>query len=1152
MSKLILAAVGVLFGVNTAMCAVDWSTVTGEYEVPEGASEVVTDADIPYVNALTKLTVNGAVRFDTTTPPTMPLEGAGVCSKTNDDDWTMSVAWANWKGTWTFDGGKILYAAAESLGSNGRNATTLEPNSEVYVNSGATLEIAKADGRWIQYQRVHIAGAGKDGQGAIVSRLVTNSGYPIGNVTLEDDATICIPDGAIWYMTGGNLELNGHKLSIAVGATGRTFSFGPGMRVIGPGEIDAPTGVSEIGIADTCDFQFCDSMPRTKIVLHGNKLNFALKKRTECSFPLQYVDIEFNGACQVWHSHAAGYRPTDEQAQDDCGITFVGDLFAPTASDGVDFNSWISGSYGKCPFRILGDLSGAGTFAFPTTSGFAGCRHVLGGTNSTNTGKTAVRLGYGGTLELRHPKSTGGYSGIDVDGGHLALGVGNADPWTTNDVAKLLVESTRTKSVASYNDLVVGFDASVSTNGPVTVDAGFWQDAATSTDWLGACGGVVSITGPLNAGAGFNLAAVEGTLRVTGDEPIIVKKAYSKTANFRAKEGVLLFDGASDVTLASGGAIYLPYVTEGETAVWDGARQGRMVVSNSTIRTPLPDADWGADTADRAVNVGYAVGSRSYPGVLEFGEGADFTGKLIVGRGANDQGAVFQTGGTVRDVGQMQNGKRDRGPLLGNAGHGYYELRGGTYTRCGRLEAAYAVGSSAVFAQFGGNLTRARHPNDTAGWSLAQTIGNGYYHHYVAAGSSSFANGTFEVDADGTAGRLVVTVDGANAYFGGSESAVCFNKANAVDSSIVVNLNAGVFEGAIKAQTADQKAVVFANGGTWRMPDGDTVNNGWPAKYGRTVVMAGGLTIDGLNSGASGSGITMPFDAPTGKGVVSVELPAALADETFVGAPAVEIFETGENGAGFGATAIAIWDRATGKVTGIRVTGAGDNYTVAEARIYSGAARSWTAACTLAENAKTGGLRKTGSGIIRFCNPNTYGGATIVEGGTILAACDYAIPSNGVLVLNGGSVDLAAYAAKFAAVGGTGGSLVSKTARTMEFESPIAGTTADFQFEKIVPSFVGDWTISAAELLAGTATAEYDADVTFGSEATVTIDDFAALDTDAGRAGSPYVLFKVTDGKALTGMPTWTNPPADGSWTLRRSGNAVKLLYRHGMMLLVR
>lgn len=1162
MSKLILAAVGVLFGVNTAMCAVDWSKVTGAYEVPEGASEVVTDVDLPYVNALTKLTVNGAVRFDTTMPPTMPLAGTGVCSKTNGSDWTVSVAWPDWKGIWTFDGEMMInYEAAQALGNYGLDSDG-NPLSEAQFRNGATLNLSKKPSGskgWIYGQRIRISGTGKGGKGAIYASGVnsTSPAKQIGNIVLDGDATITAK--YFIYLTDGTLDLNGHKLTYsAEDSTTHLLEVGAGQKIAGPGEIELAAGVGFL-VYSTDQFQFADASPRTKLTLLGdNPITFSCGESASCDWPDQYFDLVARGQVSFVHLHSnknGSAYPTAEA--EDCGIVIHGNVSLPESTDVLTVSSIIQSSptavLPKCPITFDGEVTGLGTLKFADgASGLSPVFRLTGKGDSADIA-TYFNLSKFGTMRLDHPGSVGAFDKLTVVGGHLAPAVGSEEkPWTTNELAQLVREAT-----FSGNSVVLALDASSACDGTNDVKAAFWDAFAPDNLCLGSFAGTVSLFGPLTERG--RLVAAGGTLRLTGDDPIVLSKSGSKTLNFAKTPGVLLVDQASAVTIPANGSVSLPLADAAEIGSEKYGQGGRMVVSNATlaIETPTVGSDVWTSQADRVLTVGATRGTASSYGVLEVGSGADITGKITLGQGANDVGAVFQTGGTVRNIGQYANGKRDRGPILANGGRGYLEIDGGVWEQHGRTECAYAEGSAFLLNLKSGSFSAVKHMLDPTttekGWGARFFSHGGYAHFYVSGGTVCTWGAAFQ-DAASVDDTVVITLDGPDAKFVTKDN-LAYNAHVDATGDFIVNFNDGVWrqeaDGVYLAPGGEGPVRAFMNfnGGTVQSTVRFTFNDG--RENLRMTVFAGGATFDAVGEGDVR--LRRPLCAPKGKGVSAIPLPDGLADEIFICPPAVRIAETGTDGTGAGASAIALWDRATGKVTGFKVTGSGDGYTEATATISYGASRSWTQVCTLADNVRTGGLVKTGTGTLYlYAEGSDYCGPTEVREGEIEFNADYALPSNGVLVLNGGSVNLVSYAAKFAAVGGTGGTLVAKAARTMEFDRPLAGTTAGFQFEKIVPSFVGDWTISAAEILAGTATAEYDADVTFGSEATVTIDNFAMLDTDEGRAGSPYVLFKVTDGKTLTGMPTWTNPPTDGSWKLKCVANAIKLVHRKGLMMVVR
>ena len=103
----------------------------------------------------------------------------------------------------------------------------------------------------------------------------------------------------------------------------------------------------------------------------------------------------------------------------------------------------------------------------------------------------------------------------------------------------------------------------------------------------------------------------------------------------------------------------------------------------------------------------------------------------------------------------------------------------------------------------------------------------------------------------------------------------------------------------------------------------------------------------------------------------------------YVDTPYVQI--TG--GGGFGATAVATIDYATGNLNGIKITNPGTDYTSAPTFTLLGGGPNATGTVTgnasLVPNVTTAGLIKTGGGTLSLNGNNTYTGGTTVNGGTI-------------------------------------------------------------------------------------------------------------------------------------------------------------------------
>ena len=189
--------------------------------------------------------------------------------------------------------------------------------------------------------------------------------------------------------------------------------------------------------------------------------------------------------------------------------------------------------------------------------------------------------------------------------------------------------------------------------------------------------------------------------------------------------------------------------------------------------------------------------------------------------------------------------------------------------------------------------------------------------------------------------RATITLDGDNAHY------LCDDSYNVGWSTggggnLYINMNAGLFESSsISRRTSVTKRtkpdVVYLNfnGGRFKarsekpFPEyRSSTNNYWFV----ASIYGGGATIEtdtlykDKNNNIIPTTINIPLTGATGNGVSGVPLPAEIADRTFVAPPHIVV-----SGDGQGATAYAVFNSRTGKVTGVRVTSPGIDYTEATA-----------------------------------------------------------------------------------------------------------------------------------------------------------------------------------------------------------------------------
>lgn len=197
---------------------------------------------------------------------------------------------------------------------------------------------------------------------------------------------------------------------------------------------------------------------------------------------------------------------------------------------------------------------------------------------------------------------------------------------------------------------------------------------------------------------------------------------------------------------------------------------------------------------------------------------------------------------------------------------------------------------------------------------------------------------------------------------------------------------------------------VYFDGGTLKLNgNGNTVFGspevGYLAPNSVRIGPKGG-TID--TCGKTGNTIDVPLLATPGNGVLSVALDAPITGLSC--APIIKI-ATPNGYTGSGAAAVAEYDSATGTMTGICMTTPGYDYTGARVRIYTNGVMMSELSNPVLGAVGSGSFTKAGEGDLTLNAVNTYLGGTIVNGGTLVAGVDGAIP-DGPLTIAGGVLDL--------------------------------------------------------------------------------------------------------------------------------------------------
>lgn len=393
--------------------------------------------------------------------------------------------------------------------------------------------------------------------------------------------------------------------------------------------------------------------------------------------------------------------------------------------------------------------------------------------------------------------------------------------------------------------------------------------------------------------------------------------------------------------------------------------------------------------------------------------------------------SYYQRGGIVRTPTGAEN-------YIGNYIGCYYSLENGLLHLRSTTRLAYSSQATAIIHQRGGTLFVDGISFDSAGAGRLT-------HHYVSGGTFAITNGEYALVRQDAEGRslhhnqgygafAVLTIEGEGSLCDmhvipehlswrsslnlaaqhHSRGQVNLRSGGVLRSNgIYKKLNAQVDTQSGKAVNEDMVgnvADVAFDGGAIQLTCQLTTANGknifrnFTGENDHVRVFEGGAVID--TNGKDWS-IGAPLEAPEGNGVESIALPDGIVNAEpweFTASPTVEIVDP--TGVGTGATAIAVFDTQTGKVTGIKITNRGNNYSSANAVISRGGhTNSWTVAATLSPNV-SGGLVKRGAGTLTIDQACSYSGVTEVAEGTLKLGVDGAIDASSEVVISGGLLDL--------------------------------------------------------------------------------------------------------------------------------------------------
>ncbi len=905
---------------------------------------------------------------------------------------------SGWSGDFGISNGYVRLATAFADGKQDTGTLRLEP--------GATIELGGTgvakNQIMLRRQYIYIGGTGVGGAGAMYA--IGNSQNQIlrsDNLHLTADTLFkCSP---MMGPRGSSMYFNGHKLTV----DGGIFDV-CSVKMYGPGELHA---------INNCKVFMENATPGTFYRKHsdytwreGDRSVIRLESGASIEQGPQRVtpircewDLVCEGNASFISSPSTGIG-SDGHGSWTASYGYSGPI--STVAGGTltfDVRNYKNTQYNysiTCPLNVTNDLSGGGNILVKCGAAIPG------------------------TLNLTSPNSTISGS-LTLEGG-VTVNCTPILPCITNGA--LYGKNSRLNidmSAANLDDAGI-YD--------------MWKNISGSLTWPTAVGEkFLEFNYELGSDRTFSRTLTDPLLVYHGGtNALTVTSSANGLQNYINIGGDLVLAGQPGEKFkvgwidVRGGTVTIPAGTYAEAVgsncvfiAADYPQVARLVVKGTYVN-PGTVTDKVAGGLYSARN--YTDGSATRRGIIEVFDGALITNRIDGGNSAslkpthsvlNDysgaQGAYYQHGGTFITPFGYQ--------YFGSYNNMYASIENGRFVNMAndsndnncRMGRRASVTS---FIDISGGVFETRRIG--AGQAGAQAT-------ICVSGTGSLVTYSYQdfprIDTEAATGGShgILAVDGANAsitnyinWYPAFRLAGQFNGIGEVDINNGGTISANGFTKVLTATISStqrtltgNRAIVSFNGGVLSIRDytgTKKIFREFTAGTDHVYVHSGGATIDtrGIDMAMGAS-----LEAPYGNGVESIPLPAAISSLKawdYIAAPAVTI--TDPTGTGTGATAVAIFNTTTGRVTGFRILNRGNNYTSAQATISKGGyTNSFTVACTLSANV-SGGLTKKGEGRLVLDCANTYTGATVVAGGTLVLSNEAALASTRSLRLEGGTLDL--------------------------------------------------------------------------------------------------------------------------------------------------
>ncbi len=998
---------------------------SGQATIPAGTTVVVTDADYDAVNALSGIEIkDGATNiFETAKPPTLPLTGNGTWVKRGNATWTLAVAQGTFYGSFIIEAGVVTNAISTGKGGvwceNKDKHTFTIKEGAMFVNTATDNALSFGP------HRMHIAGTGINGEGALVHR--SNKNVSLTILRLDGDAKIVSTHANGVFILGpysstpGNVQLNGHTLT--VDTQNYLTMYRSGLEGDDGGLIRVIRGNLSFGAEASYDYPFLCTNPNSGAFAMATS-GFIYVKRDVPNIAVP-LTIESGADVTLSHFHENYVSSCSYDANTNA---WTGKVTIEAGAVLRVRNDIIKGGR---HFRIAGDLAGPGSLVFPCKDNGSTLAGDLYIENPTNTFSGDLLVGTNinrGSLYVAFSNSVPDYSKFTLAEGYATARLTPGEhAWTPASLTAF------TEGISRFGETFVAMDARPMPGGTASFGVSeFGVPQNLGHYAFGADGGTVEISG--KADAPVSLFSVYGTLKFTGEATLTNTVATSVGTN---RFGEILFDGAKVTTGIEG--FYVGMFRDAAYNYWPfyTSPVGRIRVCDSELLTDYActlagDAPVSIVDGTPVTNLLYGalkVGWRGR-GILEVEGDSVVSNRLLLGVTLNTAypnptsphqcqygyGAMYQRGGEVTLIGNKWWDSQSFGSGLGFGpkSFGYYEASGGKTVLAGQMVCG-AYGTGVIYVD-GGDIVATNHPAEPPEKTPVLYFANMNYSKcalYVKNGGRFFSNGETRAvinSATGMYGNFTAAGEGSFMGLGslvtGSKNVPVGNRAfyNAIDGGTIQAryfYAADITEESYFVNVCFNGGTIMAKGNGYSIFGRATTSNG-TGPYTVVRVYGKGGAVD--TAGQKEVLVSAPIEAASGGGVASVPW-TPIADCQYP--PLVQII-----GDGYGASALAEFDSESGVVTGVTVTSPGCGYTYAKAVFnfgYDGSPSSSVAItnnCVIAPNDGGGSFAKKGEGTLTLNAVNSWGGDTVLAGGVLKSGINGAIPAGGTFVFAGGTLDM--------------------------------------------------------------------------------------------------------------------------------------------------